>query len=69
MNMCFRRLLNLNPTSSSFTPFSVRTYLIADGNYPIDRCDTVVDVPKRENLFPMKFFYGMPTAKSSVRSR
>jgi hypothetical protein len=52
-----------------FTPSSARIYPIADGNHPIDRCDTVVDVPTGENLLAVKIFYCLPTVKPSVQSR
>jgi hypothetical protein len=56
-------------TLNCLTPSSARTYLIAEGNNPIDRCDTVVDVPTTESLLAVKIFYCLPTFKSPVQSR
>jgi hypothetical protein len=56
-------------TSNCFTPSSARTYPIADADHPIDRSDTVVDVPTGEYLLAVKIFYYLPTVKFPVQSR
>jgi len=50
------------------TPFSGRTYIVADRNYPIDVKNVVVALVLPEGAFCILFCDGFPTAKCSVHS-
>src|SRR5271155_5839851 len=51
----------------STTPFSDRTYIVADRNYSIALTDIVVGLVSLEVVFCIVFCDGLPTGKCSVR--
>jgi hypothetical protein len=53
----------------STIPSSEHTYLISDCNYPIDRFDKIIGMPKLELDFCTMFCDGLPTVLYSVVSR
>jgi hypothetical protein len=53
----------------STAPSSEHTYFISDCNYPIDRFDKIIGMPKLELDFCAMFCDGLPTVLYSVVSR
>jgi hypothetical protein len=52
----------------STTPFSARTYIVTDHNYPLALTDIVVGLVSPEVVFCVVFCDGLPTVKCSVHS-